>query len=481
MKPRVQELLIRVRAVARAAAPAVFGLWSGVLLATTLAFTSALAAQGPILEGGPSRGAERHAGADAPEHARVEAARSRWERMSPEERERMSRLYSRLRDLSPEERTRMQAQLERMARVRREIEENLPPEFVAKLEKLAPEERREVLREYVGLAIGERAERLRERMPEDFVKKLEGMDPGRRGEMLHDPKAPWREEYADRALGYLGRQLQLPAEEVERIRALPPDAKRDAVFELGRREMKRRGPPPGVSKEEFESWTNLPPEECLRRLRDHGMRGFRGGPGGPGGPGDHKGPPPGEEHRFRGGRPPGEPGEFGRPEHRGGRPEGPEHPDKFRGPEGAGAPGGPGRPGGLGGPGIPGPRRAGKVGDEVRSQVFQALFRPDKEWVVELAGETREARRAEIERRLRMRVDTILRAQSTVTAEEVDRLLVLEGREYFQALCEIVGDPRPDWGGPRRRDHGRENLPPDRPAHGEAPGAPPPPPGPAGG
>ena len=87
-------------------------------------------------------------------------------------------------------------------------------------------------------------------------------------------------------------------------------------------------------------------------------------------------------------------------------------------------------------------------------------LRPDSQWIVELATETREARREEIVRRIHGRVVDFLRSQPAVTQAEIERLDSLQGREFMDALREIAGDPPPGFGDRRRHDRSREEPAP---------------------
>lgn len=89
--------------------------------------------------------------------------------------------------------------------------------------------------------------------------------------------------------------------------------------------------------------------------------------------------------------------------------------------------------------------------------------RPDSQWIVELATQSREERREEIFKRIHTRVLDVLRTQPTVTPEEIAQLEGLAGREFFEALREIAGDPEPGFGERRRRDHPRNEPPPPPP------------------
>jgi hypothetical protein len=346
----------------------------------------------------------------------LEQARARWEHMSPAERARIEQHFAEFQGLPEAEREQMKSNLDRVAEVRRQIEERIPDELRAKLEQLEPSERHQVLREYIESAMGERAERLREKMSPELLQKLDSATPAEREELLRARLDELRKR-APRALEFLGRQLDLPREEIERLKALPPQEMRSALADLGRREMERRGPPPGVDQKEFRGWLELPPRECMERMHCHGMRGFRG-------EGDQHGPPPD-------GRPNGRP--EGRDGDRGQRPGGPPPPDGPRG-----------------------PRRESRLDAEGTNTVLRAM-RPEPQWIVDLAGQPREQRHEEIEKRIHGRVVESLRTQAAVTPEEITRLDSLNGREFFDALREIIGDPPRGFGDRRRREHPRDD------------------------
>ncbi|MEO7153971.1 MAG: DUF3106 domain-containing protein [Planctomycetota bacterium] len=373
----------------------------------------------------------------------LDQARSRWEHLSPAERARIAQHFDEFRGLPEAERARMMSHLNRLAQARREIEARIPEELRAKLSQLAPEERREVLREYVEITMGERAERLREKMSPEELTRLDGATPAEREELLHARREELRDR-APRALTYLAGQLQLPPEEIERLKALPPHEMLDALAGLGRREMERRGPPPGVDPEEFKRWLELPPHEFMERMHGHGMRGFRGD--------GERGPPPDGRGR---------PGGLGRP---GGPPDGPGGRPGVR-PEGRGGERGP-RPGMPPPEGPRGPRREGRLGTEGQRIVGRAM-RPDSQWIVELADLPRESRREEVLKRIHARVIEVLGTQPAVTPAELAKLDALQGPEFFEALRDIVGDlprgPGELGRGPgehRRRDRPRDEPPP---------------------
>ena len=368
----------------------------------------------------------------------LDQARARWERMSVEERGRIKQRFDEFRGLPEAERERVTAHLSRVAQTRREIEARIPDEMRAKLDQLDPHQRHEVLREYVESTMGERADRLREKMSPELLAKLQSASPAEREVLLRGRSDELRERCAPRAIKYLGRRLELPPEEVARLEGLPGPEQLAAVEELGRRELQRRGPPPGVGAQEFRGWQELPPPEFMDRMHRHGMRGFRD---------DIGGPPMDRDQRGDGGR------HEGRPE------SGPEGWPGERGPRPGDGPGGPPR----------GPRRESKLAPDVHRQV-QRAGRPDPLWIVDLAHLPPEERRAEMMERSHARILDVLRAQKEVTAEELTALEALRGREFFEAVRDVIGDPPQEFGDRRRRDGPR-----DGPPEGPPPGGPPPP------
>lgn len=345
----------------------------------------------------------------------LQAARERWERLSNEERARLSERFEEFRNMPEAERERMRAHLARIAEARREIEASIPPQTRARLDGLDEASRRQVLREYVELAMAERAERLRAKMPPELCKRLEGASLPEREALLRERRGELHERGAPRVIDYLGRKLDLPAEEIERLKGLPPDERAASIEALSKRELARRGPPPGVSPEEYQRWLELPPREMFECLHRHGVRGF-----GPdrGGPPDRPGSTEPREGFGPGGR-------EGRP------PEGPR-------PEGGAK--GPPR----------GPRREGRIAKSAQAEVWSAL-RPEAAWVLELADLGRDQRREEIGRRARAKAIEVLRRSPEVTPQDLERLEGSSGREFHEALREIAGDPpsrsRGEWGG----------------------------------
>lgn len=345
----------------------------------------------------------------------LQAARERWERLSNEERARLSERFDEFRNMPEAERERMRAHLARIAEARREIEASIPAQTRARLDGLDEASRRQVLREYVELAMSERAERLRAKMSPDLCKRLEGASLSEREALLRERRGELHERGAPRVIDYLGRKLDLPGEEIERLKGLPAEQRAASIEALSKRELARRGPPPGVSPEEYQRWLELPPREMFECLHRRGVRGF----------GPDRGGPPDRQGAGAARDVPGPGGRDGR------LADGP-HPE-------GGAKGSP-----------RGPRREGRIAKSAQAEVWSAL-RPEAAWVLELAELSRDERREEIGRRARAKAIDVLRRSPEVTAQDLQRLEASSGREFHAALREIAGDPpgrsRGEWGG----------------------------------
>jgi hypothetical protein len=373
----------------------------------------------PSPEGGPERGREPSA-----------EARRRWQELDPAERERLRQRYEEFQKLAPDRRAEIEERLGRLQRLRQEAEERVPPELKAKLEKLSPEERREVLRDYFLTEFQNRGERIREKLPEEWRQRLENAGPEEREELLHQLREQRRQSEAPGAIEHLGRSLQLPREEVERLKGLPPEEQIRAIEDLRRSELQRGGPPPGLSPEEWQRWRELPAPDLMERWHRHDSWRGHGGPARGQWPGRDRSAPDGP-----------------RPD-REGRPEWGPKPDR---PDSSGRPGGPGGelpppPEGMDRPG--GVRAPGQLSPSAARELHRAL-RPDSQWVIEFAELPSEERRARISERCRERALTALENLPEVDPSTLERLRALQGREFFEALRPLVGgfSPRRGFGG----------------------------------
>jgi hypothetical protein len=201
----------------------------------------------------------------------LESARARWERLSPEDKARLQQNYERYRAMSEEER-RTLAERARVLRDERErVNAELPPQTRERLQKLDPDTRREVMRDMVEGEVRERGARIREKMPDAWIQRLEQARPEDRARFLADFQHRARERVTLAAIDKIGRKLDLPREETERIKALPGDQRLAQLLELKKRmsarDAERFGLPDGMSPAQWNEWQALPPAEFFERMQ----------------------------------------------------------------------------------------------------------------------------------------------------------------------------------------------------------------------
>lgn len=202
------------------------------------------------------------------------AARARWERLSPAEKEEMRERYEKYRALSESER---RALAERGRALREERERmlgRLPEADRARLDKLPPEQRREVVRELFESEAREKGARIREKLPQAWLDRLEQAAPEERARLLNEFQRKARTRVALMAIDKIGARLELPAEEIARLKDLPELERAQAVLELRKRLSTREaaefGLPEGITQAQWDEWQSLPPEqffEVMQRYR----------------------------------------------------------------------------------------------------------------------------------------------------------------------------------------------------------------------
>lgn len=228
----------------------------------------------------------------------LDSARRRWERLSPEEQQRLRARYERLRRMGETERRELERRRRHLERVERRLVERLDDAGRRRLAEMSPEDRERLLNEMVEDELRGQARRLEEKLPTDWRARLQDADPTDRRRFFEQFKEQLRREWRPRAFDSLGADLGVPREEVEAWKRLPAEEQRAKLLELGKRQRERavarHGLPSGVDVEEWRALENLPPElffeEAMRLREAHGWE-----PGRPFfGP-----PPPGADDGFR--------------------------------------------------------------------------------------------------------------------------------------------------------------------------------------
>jgi hypothetical protein len=198
----------------------------------------------------------------------LDSARARWERFTPEEKERARARYERFLAMTEEERE----QLVESARRLRERSDRVSNQLGApgskageKLATMDPEKRRTLVHEIVtdeSRAVGAR---IRNQFPEDWLKRLENAKPQDRARYFREFRIQQRNRVARYAIGELGKRLGLAKAEILRLQELPGEERCAAVLDLRKKlstqEVGESGLPPGITREQWDAWLALPPEE----------------------------------------------------------------------------------------------------------------------------------------------------------------------------------------------------------------------------
>jgi len=242
-----------------------------LVLSATLAAASATLAQSGDRA---AQGAGRAASAPDPRASpTLEAARSRWERLTPEEQARARERYEKYLALSEEERSELAARAQRIKENGARVQRELSPEVRERLSTLEPAKRHELIKELVEDDAKEKGRRIREMLPDDWLERLESARPEDRARYLAEFKRRQRERVARFAIDQLGRRLALAPEEIDRLKGLPQDERARAVLELKKRldqrEAKEFGLPPGITQSQWDVWEKLPPEEFYEAMQRH--------------------------------------------------------------------------------------------------------------------------------------------------------------------------------------------------------------------
>jgi hypothetical protein len=198
--------------------------------------------------------------------------RERWERMTPEERAKMQDRFERFRKLGPEQREMLIQRAARIEKLKSEFFAHMDPELRAKLGRLEPRERREVLREYIEQRLIERGRHMGELLPPKLRRELENARPEERPRMMREFLEQQRRERSQRMLERAAEKLDLDASEVERIKALPDEQRFEAMLDLQRklvtRAFEEHGLPKWISSDEWSAMQKLPLREFFERFRE---------------------------------------------------------------------------------------------------------------------------------------------------------------------------------------------------------------------
>ena len=205
----------------------------------------------------------------------IEEARLRYMSLDDSERALIHERYEHFSALTPEERDDLRLRGRNLARISKETESQpLPPEVTTKLQELTPRERRQFERSLLREELREKGRRILETMPENSRKELEGADGVRaRAAFMRRYKHENINRILNEMISRMGRKLEVPEEEVQRILSMRKGDRLRAFLELKvgltEEELIRLGLPFGITPEQWEEWRTLSGEEFFAAVVRH--------------------------------------------------------------------------------------------------------------------------------------------------------------------------------------------------------------------
>ena len=200
----------------------------------------------------------------------------RWERLKPEEQERMRGRFERWGSLSEEQQGEYQRRSKERKRASKEALNFLRPEDRASFELLDSETKGGVLRELTHMKLLERGHRLRGMFPKECQERLDSAGPEERKAILDQFRREELHKAGERALKELGKDLNLSETEIENIRNMKRDRRHEELLGLKRRavELKQQGGGGSavLAEGEWERIKELPPREFAREWFNHRER-----------------------------------------------------------------------------------------------------------------------------------------------------------------------------------------------------------------
>lgn len=208
----------------------------------------------------------------APEVDRA-VAEVRWRSMTPAERAEMERRYARFATMNSAERANLRRRAERLDTLTTRLYRSLEPDVRRRVDRLAPEQRRTVLREMVAQEAHETSQRILRKLPVEVRARVENATPEDRARYLRDYKR--KALRVDRGLERLGPDIGMTEVDIERLKAMPEPVRRGKFLELVQRRfdkwVERHDLPEGLTEEGWQHVRAMPPPEFLSavmRLRE---------------------------------------------------------------------------------------------------------------------------------------------------------------------------------------------------------------------
>ncbi len=203
----------------------------------------------------------------------LQSARTRWEALPPEEKDRVRRRYERLQKMDSGERENLEKraqQAKRMEVLRNRVLARLSDEERKQLESQPPERQRELIQEFVHEERRTHGQRIESMLPESMRDWLRDASPKERRERLQRFKEDTRERLSRLAVEELAKALEFGPDEIRRLERLPLDKRVETVMKLGKelttKQLTTEGLPADFGVERWQKLASLPPEKFIAEV-----------------------------------------------------------------------------------------------------------------------------------------------------------------------------------------------------------------------
>lgn len=199
----------------------------------------------------------------------LDAARARWETLSPKEQARLRERFDRLRSMPERDRAVLEDRARSFTDALHRVETKLEPADRERIQRLDPERRRALLHDLALVEGGDRFAKAHGSTPEAWRARFERLPAEERGRILGEMREKARRPAREKLGEMLARKFDLSREEIARIEALSEE-ERAAEFLRLKRLAGERAPQPHDTERRGTDESDDAARVARRRLSEAG-------------------------------------------------------------------------------------------------------------------------------------------------------------------------------------------------------------------
>ncbi len=211
----------------------------------------------------------------------IQAARERWDALSPVEQAQLRQRFESLQRLDSKKRKELEERTKRHGEIAQRVLDQLSDSDRQRLKRLSREQRRDVMSELIDQERRDKGRRIESKLPNSMRKRLKNATPEEREKRLDAFKAETRERISARAVDDLAKALGYGEAELRRLERLSIDERMATVIRLRKnltaQEVKQHGLPKGLTQKRWDALKEKPPEKFLQEIRQLQNQGVLSG------------------------------------------------------------------------------------------------------------------------------------------------------------------------------------------------------------